>query len=125
MQSQENVSQSQLLALTETLTRYLMFSLSVVFLPGLIIVFFVILCSLSFSRLLHNLPSDWLEKMAFCYSYLFGKLQYLFICSVILGNMAINSFVTAFMLEHCPLSTGSYLISPSYVVQNILQISSF
>ena len=39
--------------------------------------------------------------------------------------MAISSFVTAFMLEHCPLSTGSYLISTSYVVQNILQFSNF
>ena len=65
MQSQENVSQSQLLALTETLTRYLMFSLSVVFFPGLIIVFFVIQNIQTFSRFLHNLPSDWLEKMHF------------------------------------------------------------
>ena len=29
------------------------------------------------------------------------------------------------MLEHCPLSTGSHLISTSYVVQNTLKFSGF
>jgi len=125
-QSQKFKNKSQVSALTEIFTSHLLFGLSVLFLPGLIVIIFVIPKIQTFSKFLHNLPhSDWLEKVTMCYSYLFSKLQYLFISAVIFGNMAMSSFFTAFLLENFPISTYAYLISVSPVVRNILQLSSF
>ena len=94
-QPHDHVSQQHFLALAETLIHYLTFSLSVIFLPGLIFVFLVLPKIQIFAKLLYNLPRDFLDKMAMNYSHLFNQLQHLFVGSVILGNVAINSFVTA------------------------------
>ena len=94
-QPHDHVSQQHFLALAETLIHYLIFSLSVIFLPGLIFVFLVLPKIQTFAKLLCNLPRDFLDKMAMNYSHLFNQLQHLFVGSVILGNVAINSFVTA------------------------------
>ena len=96
-------------------------------LPGLIILYLVIPKIQIFTKFLYNLSDDWLENMVLSHSYLFSTHHYLYMSSVIFGNMAINSFCTAILLETCPALSGSYilLVSINPIVQEILQFCSF
>ena len=90
-------------------------------LPGLIILY------LAIPKFLYNLSDDWLENMVLSHSYLFSTHHYLYMSSVIFGNMAMNSFCTAILLETCPALSGSYILLVSIypIVQEILQFCSF
>lgn len=112
-------------ASAKNLIQFLVFGLSVLSLPGLIMLFLVIPKVQAFSKFLYNHPSHWSEKMTMSYSYLFFKRKYLYISCVIFGNMAVNSFFTALFLENFPTSTGSYLVSLSPILQDVLQLCSF
>ena len=107
--------------------QYLVFGLSVISLPGLIILYLVIPRIQMFTKFLYNLSDDWLENMVLFHSYLFSTHHYLYMSSVIFGNMAINSFCTAILLETFPALSGSYilLVSIHPIVQEILQFCSF
>ena len=107
--------------------QYLVFGLSVISLPGLILLYLVIPKIQTFTKFLYNLSDDWLENVVLFHSYLFSTHHYLYISSVIFGNMAINSFCTAILLETFPALSGSYilLVSIHPVVQDILQFCSF
>ena len=96
-------------------------------LPGLIILYLVIPRIQMFTKFLYNLSDDWLENMVLFHSYLFSTHHYLYMSSVIFGNMAINSFCTAILLETFPALSGSYilLVSIHPIVQEILQFCSF
>ena len=102
--------------------QYLVFGLSVISLPGLIILYLVIPRIQMFTKFLYNLSDDWLENMVLFHSYLFSTHHYLYMSSVIFGNMAINSFCTAILLEIFPALSGSYilLVSIHPIVQEIL-----
>ena len=98
-------------------------------LPGLIIIllYLAIPKIQIFTKFLYNLSDDWLENMVLPHSYLFSTHHYLYMSSVIFGNMAINSFCTAILLETCPALSKSYilLVSIHPIVQEILQFCSF
>ena len=96
-------------------------------LPGLIILYLAIPKIQIFTKFLYNLSDDWLENMVLSHSYLFSTHYYLYMSSVIFGNMAINSFCTAILLETCPALSGSYilLVSIHPIVQEIVQFCSF
>ena len=96
-------------------------------LPGLIILYLAIPKIQIFTKFLYSLSDDWLENMVLSHSYLFSTHHYLYMSSVIFGNMAINSFCTAILLETCPALSGSYilLVSIHPIVQEILQFCSF
>ena len=51
-----------------------------------------------FTKFLYNLSDDWLENVVLSHSYLFSTHHYLYMSSVIFGNMAINSFCTSILL---------------------------
>ena len=107
--------------------QYLVFSLTVISLPGLIILYLVIPKIQMFTKFLYNLSDDWLENVVLSHSYLFSTHHYLYMSSVIFGNMAINSFCTAILLETFPALSGSYilLVSIHPIVQEIVQFCSF
>ena len=90
--------------------QYLVFGLSVISLPGLIVLYLVIPKIQIFTKFLYNLSDDWLENVVLFHSYLFSTHHYLYISSVIFGNMAINSFCTAILLETYPALSGSYIL---------------
>ena len=117
-----------LCSLTEiNIIQYLVFSLSVISLPGLIILYLVIPKIQIFTKFLYNLSDDWLENVVLSHSYLFSTHHYLYVSSVIFGNMAINSFCTAILLETFPALSGTYilLVSIHPMLQEILQFCSF
>ena len=66
-----HISDSQKLILIQ----YLVFGISVLSLPGLIMLFPVIPKVQAFSKFLYNHPSDWSEKMTMSYPYLFSNLN--------------------------------------------------
>ena len=68
----------------------------------------------TFSKFLHNLPSDWLENILLCYSSVLQPLRHIYLLH----------HIWQLLLEHFPIATGSYLISTPSVVQNVLQLSS-
>ena len=99
---------------------YIVFSMCVLSLPGLIIlIYFVIPKLQTFSKFLYNLPDDWLENMVFF------RHHYLYVLCVILENMAINSFFTIVALENCPSLSGPHIVSLCFIEQSILQFSGF
>lgn len=86
---------------TDLIQLYFVFSLCVISLPGLLIIIYLIVPKLqSFCQFLYNLSEDWLEKMVLSHSNHFSKHHYLYVLSVIFGNMAINSFCTTFLIEN-------------------------
>ena len=66
--------------------QYLVFGLSVICLPGLIILYLAIPKIQIFTKFLYNLSDDWLENMVLSHSYLFSTHHYLYMSSVIFGN---------------------------------------
>ena len=96
-------------------------------LPGLIILYLVIPKIQICTRFLYNLSNNWLENVVLSHSYLFSTHYYLYMSDVIFGNMAVNSFCTAILLETFPALSGSYilLVSVHPIVQEIVQFCSF
>ena len=93
---QKQASQTKLTRQSSTeikIIQYLVFGLSVICLPGLIILYLAIPKIQIFTKFLYNLSDDWLENMVLSHSYLFSTHHYLYMSSVLFGNMAINSFL--------------------------------
>lgn len=124
---QSNKNDEITVCLEVNVIQYLVFGLSVISLPGLIVLYLVIPKIQIFTKFLYNLSDDWLENVLLSHSYLFSTHHYLYMSSVIFGNMAINSFCTAILLETFPSLSGSYilLVSIHPIVQEILQFCSF
>lgn len=79
---QSNKNDKITVCLTEVnVIQYLVFGLSVISLPGLIVLYLVIPKIQIFTKLLYNLSNDWLENVVSYHSHLFSTRHYLYMSS--------------------------------------------
>ena len=124
--SSESNNQIQLPTSTElVVTHYLLFCLCVISLPGLILILLIISKVETFSKVLYNLPNNWREKIVWSHSHPLSRHHYLYVLCVIFGNVAINSFCTAFVLENFPTLSSSCIVPVSIIERNILSLCGF
>ena len=120
----EHINQKKTFAFVQTVFVYLLICLSVMSLPGLILIYILIPKVQTFSQLLYNLTDNWLENLVSFHLFLYSGFHYLYIICVIFGNMALTSFFAAFLFEYFPTLCSSHIVSTS-VVYNILHFFSF